>query len=146
MPWTSSEVRRKSAPRLRTRLGYPLVAERRKSMRYNIRMKLRFTVPHPNGGASVSRAGRSVDISSHGILFTSPQRLAAGQAIEGSIIWPVAQAGSIPMTLEFKGVVVRSTGARIAIEIARHEFLAKGALSGAASSDPGAPCVMAAGS
>jgi PilZ domain len=123
--WTPSRAGRRSATSSRIPWDSPRHAERRKSNRYPIRMKLRFTVPRPQGGGPrVIRSGRSIDISRHGILFTFPEPLTVGQMMEGSIFWPVPRAGGIPVKLEVKGAVVRSESGRIALQIARHEFRA----------------------
>jgi PilZ domain len=121
--WTTSKAGRTPATSSRIPRGSPGWAERRKSKRYPIRMKLRITVPRSQGGGPrVIRSGRSIDISRHGILFTSREPLAAGQMIDGSIVWPVPQAGGIPVKLEVRGAVVRSESGRIAVDIARYEF------------------------
>lgn len=123
--WTTSRAGRKPTTTTSTRipLDSPGSEERRKSIRYPIRMKMRFTLPRPeSGGTPVSRSARSIDISRDGILFTSPEPLAVGQTMEGSIDWPVHQTGGIPVKLEVKGAVVRSENGRIALQIVRFEF------------------------
>jgi len=121
--WTASRAGQRPATSSGIPWDSPRRAERRKSIRYPIRMKLRFTVPRPQGGGPrVIRSGSSIDISRHGILFTSPEPLAVGQMMEGSIVWPVPQAGGIPVKLVLKGAVVRSESGRVALEIARYEF------------------------
>jgi PilZ domain len=123
--WTTSRAGRTAASRSRIPWDSPGRADRRKSIRYPIRMKMRFTMPRPeDGGQRVIRSVRSIDMSRHGILFTSPEPLAVGQTMEGSIAWPVPQAGGIPVKLEVKGAVVRSESGRIALEIVRYEFRA----------------------
>src|SRR5450759_5693889 len=123
--WTPSRAGQRSAASSRIPWDSPRRAERRKSNRYPIRMKLRFTVPRPQGGGPrVIRSDRSIDISRHGILFTFPEPLTVGQMMEGSIVWPIPQAGGIPVNLLLKGVVVRSESGQAALQIARYEFRA----------------------
>jgi hypothetical protein len=93
-------------------------------VRYPIRMKLLFNIPHPKGGPWV---GCSIDISSHGILFSCAAPVTVGQVVEGSIVWPVPQAGGMPVKLLWNGTVVRRQGGLIALQIATYEFRAVGA-------------------
>lgn len=66
--------------------------------------------------------GESVNISSAGVLFTTPEAATPGQKVEAFIAWPVFLDNRIPLKLVIKGLIVRSTGDGAAICFEKHEF------------------------
>jgi hypothetical protein len=70
--------------------------------------------------------GKTVNISSGGILFTSPQMLIPGRRVEVAIDWPAQLNGNCALKLVARGRIVRYEGDRAALEIMQHEFRTRG--------------------
>jgi len=95
--------------------------ERRRSIRFAMTLEVGFTV----SGRRVpvkSGKGRTIDLSSSGLSFTTDRPVLAGQRLRASIDWPVLLEGTTRLQLVMSGVVVRSDSAGIAVRIKRHEF------------------------
>jgi len=71
--------------------------------------------------------GKTVNISSSGILFTTDQVMIPGRRIELSIDWPVQLNAKCALRLVARGRVVRYEGGNAALEIMQHEFRTRGA-------------------
>ncbi len=70
--------------------------------------------------------GRTIDISSGGILFETGRKLPVGLKVQLSISWPVLLHNASPLQLTASGRIVRSDNQRAAIEIIQHEFRTAG--------------------
>ncbi|MGO9895557.1 MAG: hypothetical protein ACLPX8_15265 [Bryobacteraceae bacterium] len=70
--------------------------------------------------------GRTVNISSGGVWFTTDSMLATGMPIELSMSWPVLLNDSCAMKLMIYGCVVRSNEKGAAVAIERYEFRTTG--------------------
>jgi PilZ domain len=66
--------------------------------------------------------GKTINVSSCGILFTCQHQLAVGRRVRLCISWPVLLNDKVGLKLVVRGRVVRSEGGRAAIEIQQHEF------------------------
>ena len=66
--------------------------------------------------------GKTINISSSGVLFTTELRLALGRRMELSISWPAQLNGNCPLKLVARGRVVRFEEGRAAVEIQQYEF------------------------
>jgi PilZ domain len=66
--------------------------------------------------------GRTVNVSSCGILFTCQHQLAVGRRVKLCVNWPVLLNDKVALKLVVRGRVVRSEEGRAAIEIQQHEF------------------------
>ena len=66
--------------------------------------------------------GRTLNISSSGVLFTSESMLLPGRRLELSISWPVQLNNQVALRLVARGRVVRFEEGRAAIEIQQYEF------------------------
>lgn len=95
--------------------------ERRSDRRYEISLELRWKVLRRKRTLDAGM-GRTVDISSGGILFETGRKLPIGLKVQVSIAWPVLLHNSSPLQLTVAGRVVRSDNERAAIEIIQHEF------------------------
>jgi hypothetical protein len=71
--------------------------------------------------------GKTINISSSGILFNCEHPLAVGRRVKLCISWPVLLNDKVALKLVVRGRVVRSEGGRTAIEIQQHEFRTKSA-------------------
>jgi hypothetical protein len=66
--------------------------------------------------------GRVVNMSSGGVLFTSPNAVPPGRSMELSISWPAQLNAKCGLRLVARGVVVRCEGGKIAVRIRQYEF------------------------
>jgi len=100
--------------------------ERRSSERFPMERDVRYRVA--DGRNTLwSGAGKTVDISSRGILFTTERPLTANKRLELSVDWPVRLDNGCPLKLVAQGRVVRAEDARAALMIEKYEFRTQGA-------------------
>ena len=95
--------------------------ERRASTRFGLRLEISYAVVNRHAIVRTG-SGRTIDLSSSGLSFTTDQPPLPGQKLEISIDWPVLLDGAIRLQLVMSGVVVRTTNAATALRINRHEF------------------------
>jgi hypothetical protein len=69
-----------------------------------------------------SGVGRTMDISSNGVLFMAEHALRAGALVELSISWPVLLNEDTPVRLTTFGRVIRSSGFATACTIDKYDF------------------------
>ncbi len=100
--------------------------ERRADRRYSLYLDLRWRLIRRRKVLETG-IGRTIDLSSGGILFDAGRHLPAGLNIELSITWPALLHNVAPMQLTVNGRIVRAVGERIALRIAQHEFRTSGA-------------------
>ena len=102
-----------------------LEGERRGATRFPIEQEVRYRVVSRNtaGGAG---AGRTLNISSTGVLFTTEHPLTPGDRLELSINWPAQLDHKCPLKLVTAGHVVRVDNGNAAIAINRYEFRTQG--------------------
>ena len=96
-------------------------SERRGSMRFPIVRDMRYRVTHP-GVEPESGLGKTVNVSSGGVLFAAPKLLASGRRIELSISWPVQLDGKCALQLFARGRITRCLGTSVAVKIENHVF------------------------
>lgn len=99
--------------------------ERRSDRRYEISLDMRWKVLRRKRTLD-SGMGRTIDISSGGILFETGRKLPVGLKVQLSISWPVLLHNASPLQLTASGRIVRSDNQRAAIEIIQHEFRTAG--------------------
>ena len=73
----------------------------------------------------LAATGKTVDISSSGVLFTSEHLLLPGRSLELSIDWPAQLNDKCSLRLVARGHVVRVVDGCVALEIVQHEFRTK---------------------
>jgi hypothetical protein len=95
--------------------------ERRASRRFPLRLSLKY---RPIGCPANSNwsLSESVNISSAGLLFTTSEAVAPGQAIEALIAWPAALDRHVKLSLAIKGRVVRCAPEGTAMRFNTYEF------------------------
>ena len=98
-----------------------LPADRRQSDRFPIEREVRFRVLNKRSGEETGE-GKTLNISSSGVSFTSQQMLIPGRRLELSISWPVQLNDLVPLKLVTRGRVVRFEEGQAAIEIQQYEF------------------------
>ena len=98
--------------------------ERRDDRRYSIELDLRYKVI-ARTRVQIKGNGRTVNMSSGGILFSADQSLPVGAFVELSIHWPVLLQNTCPLALLVVGRVVRFENSTVAVKISRHEFMTR---------------------
>src|SRR5712691_6155906 len=109
-----------------------LRAERRHSDRFPIERELRYRIINKRGSEEAGE-GRTINMSSAGVLFTSEQMLVPGRRVELSISWPAQLNDKCALKLVARGRVVRFEQSRTAIEIQQYEFRTSPAPAGDAA-------------
>jgi hypothetical protein len=99
--------------------------ERRTSDRFPIEREVRYRVLNKRSNHEEG-AGRTVNISSSGILFTTDQLLVPGKRLELSISWPAQLDNKCQLKLVARGRVTRLEQGRAAVEIQQYEFRTQG--------------------
>ena len=106
--------------------------DRRESSRFPVCEDVRYRVLQSKA-VQITGAGKTIDMSSGGILFTTKEPLAAGKLVELSVNWPARLHGTCLLQLVATGRVVRSNGSMAAVRIERYEFKTRSASAMAAS-------------
>jgi hypothetical protein len=104
-----------------------IAGDRRRDRRYEIELDLRWKLIRRRRLLE-SGDGRTLDVSSGGILFDAGRPLPAGLNVELSVAWPVMLHSVAPLQLLVYGKIVRSDGKRTAIRMVQHEFRTAGAV------------------
>jgi len=96
-------------------------ADRRTSDRFPIEREVRYKVLTKKNSEETG-LGKTVNMSSTGVLFTTDQLLLPGRRVEVSISWPVQLNNRCALRLVARGRVVRFEDGRAAMEIQQYEF------------------------
>jgi len=96
-------------------------ADRRHSDRFPIEREVRYRVLNKRSGEELGD-GKTVNISSSGVLFTTEQILLPGRRLELSISWPAQLNNRCALKLVARGRIVRFDGGCAALEIQQYEF------------------------
>jgi hypothetical protein len=102
--------------------------ERRNKRRFQIEQEVRYKMLYGQRIAETG-TGRTVNISSGGVWFSTENLLTAGMPVELSMNWPVLLNDSCPMKLMIYGCVIRSNDKGAAVAIERYEFRTQGSRS-----------------
>jgi c-di-GMP-binding flagellar brake protein YcgR len=95
--------------------------ERRESSRFPLQQEVQYRVLNSRA-EKISGVGRTLDMSSSGILFSTEQRLHLGRLVEVAVNWPAWLDGKCPLKFVAVGRVVRSEPFSAALKIERYEF------------------------
>jgi hypothetical protein len=96
-------------------------AERRASERFPIARELRYRVLNRRGNEEAGE-GRTVNMSSSGLLFTAAEMLLPGRRVEVAVNWPAQLNNKCALRFVARGRVVRYDDGNVALEIQQHEF------------------------
>jgi len=99
--------------------------ERRLKRRFLIDQEVRYKMLYGQRIAETG-TGRTVNISSSGVWFSTETMLTSGMPIELSMNWPILLNDVCPMKLMIYGCVVRSNERGAAVAIERYEFRTQG--------------------
>ena len=106
-------------------LGARRDRERRSKRRFAIDQEVKYKMLYGQRIAETG-AGRTMNISSGGVWFTTENMLTSGMPVELTMMWPVLLNDSCPMKLMIYGCVVRSNEKGAAVSIERYEFRTQG--------------------
>jgi len=95
--------------------------DRRLKRRFDIEQTLHYRVLYGTQDIQAG-TGRTVNISSGGVRFTTEGKLRLGLPVELSISWPVRLDGDRSMNLIICGSVVRSDGESCAVVLEKYQF------------------------
>ena len=99
--------------------------ERRLKRRFRVEQEVRYKMLYGQRLAETG-TGKTGNISSSGVWFTTENPLVSGMPVELSMNWPVLLNDSCPMKLMIYGCVVRSSQTGAAVSIERYEFRTQG--------------------
>src|SRR5262249_14289314 len=99
--------------------------ERRGKRRFQIEQEIRYKMLYGQRIAETG-TGKTLNISSSGVWFTTENMLTIGMPVEVSMNWPVLLNETCPMKLMIYGCVVRSNERGAAVAIERYEFRTQG--------------------
>ncbi|MGD0302111.1 MAG: PilZ domain-containing protein [Bryobacteraceae bacterium] len=95
--------------------------DRRAADRFPIEREVRYKILNRKSVDEVG-FGKTINMSSNGVLFSTDQHLLPGKRLELSISWPAQLDSKISLKLVARGRVVRSDEGKAAIEIHQYEF------------------------
>ena len=95
-------------------------ADRRLATRFPMDLQVRYKIAGRNTVELGS--GRTINMASGGILFTTERTFAPGERVEVAVNWPAQLDNKCPLKLVISGHVVRSESTRAAVVIDRYEF------------------------
>jgi len=101
------------------------IAERRAAVRFPIGQEVRYKAYVKN--TTQAGSGRTLNMSSGGILFTTQHFLSPGTRLELSVNWPAQLDNKCPLKLVASGRIVRVEADAAAMQIDRYEFRTQGA-------------------
>jgi hypothetical protein len=96
-------------------------ANRRQFTRFPIEREVRYTTLNKRGG-TVTGVGKTVNISSFGVLLRAEHQLAVGTRLKASISWPIVLKPRGRSNLIVEGSVVRAEGCELALRIERYRI------------------------
>jgi len=96
-------------------------ADRRSTDRFPIESELRYKLVDSKG-TSDGGLGRTLNMSSSGVLFTSETQLPVGRRVELSVDWPAQLNEHCGLKLVALGRVIRSSAEAAAIRIDKYDF------------------------
>ena len=103
------------------------ILERRSNDRFPIVRDVRYKVLTSRGNPETG-TGKTIDVSSAGVLLSTQTPLTLGKKVELSISWPAQLDGKCALKLVARGRVTRCLGTEVAIEIDKYEFRTQGSL------------------
>ena len=111
-------------------------ADRRRSDRFPLQREVRYRVLSKRGAGEEAGEGSTVNMSSAGILFTTPKLMLPGRRMEISISWPAQLNQKCALKLIARGRIVRYEEGVAAMEIQQYEFRTHAAAGDSVGSQP----------
>src|SRR5947209_2060263 len=95
--------------------------DRRATQRFPIERDIRYRVLSTKG-IDTTGNGRTLNLSSGGVLFTVENVLIPGRSIEVSVSWPAQLNAKCGLRLVARGRVIRFENGKAALKILQYEF------------------------
>ena len=102
-----------------------IAGDRREDRRYGIHLDVKWKLIRRRRVLDAG-IGKTVDLSSGGLLFDPGRHLPEGLNVELSITWPVLLHNVAPLQLVVSGRIVRASGRQVAVRTVQHEFRTAG--------------------
>lgn len=99
--------------------------DRRTADRFPIEREVRYKVLSKRSNEEAG-LGKTINMSSSGVLFTSEHFLLPGKRVEVAISWPAQLNNKTALKLVARGRVVRCDNGKAALEIQQYEFRTQG--------------------
>jgi hypothetical protein len=99
----------------------PPAPNRRQKSRFPMEQHVSYK-PEKKSTSAGAGTGRTINIGSEGVLFTTGQPLSVGSRVKVAINWPALLDGTCALRFIATGPVVRSDGYQAAVRIDRYEF------------------------
>ena len=96
-------------------------SDRRSADRFPIERDVRYKVLNKKN-ADDGGNGKTLNMSSNGVLFTTEHMLLPGKRMELAISWPAQLNNKTPLKLVARGRIIRYDDGRAAMEIQQYEF------------------------
>jgi hypothetical protein len=100
--------------------------DRRASNRMPIEREVRYKVMGGKKSIKQVGLGKTLNMSSGGVLFTTETPLPAGERVELNVSWPAQLNDTLPLKLVAMGRLVRADDGQAAISVERYEFKTRG--------------------
>jgi len=100
--------------------------DRRTSNRLPIERDVRYKVLGGKKTVKQTGLGKTLNMSSGGVLFTTESPLPEGERVEVAICWPAQLNDTLPLKLVAMGRLVRAEESQAALAIERYEFKTRG--------------------
>jgi hypothetical protein len=100
--------------------------ERRTRNRFPIERELRYKILGARENIIQVGLGKSLNMSSSGVLFTTESMLLEGQVVELAVSWPALLDNVLPLKLIARGRLIRADGTQAAMAIETYEFKTRG--------------------
>jgi hypothetical protein len=110
-------------------------ADRRSADRFPIERDVRYRVLSKRAGDEAGE-GKTINISSSGVLFHADHMLLPGRRMEVSISWPAQLNEKCALRLVARGRVVRFDHGQTALMIQQYEFRTQGPISANSTPKP----------
>jgi hypothetical protein len=108
-------------PGMESSTNFGGMTDRRGTSRFPLREEVTYKVLNTRA-AEISGTGKTLNIGSGGILFSTEERLPMGRTVELSVSWPARLGGTCPLKFVAVGRVVRSDLDKAVVRIERYEF------------------------
>ena len=95
--------------------------DRRASDRFPLERDVRYRIMNRKAADELG-AGKTLNMSSNGVLFTTDGFLIPGRRVELAISWPAQLNSKVALKLVARGRIVRSEDGVAAVEIQQYEF------------------------
>lgn len=102
-----------------------IAGDRREDRRYGIHLDVNWKLIRRRRVLDTG-SGKTLDLSSGGLLFDPGRHLPEGLNVELSITWPVLLHNVAPLNLVVSGRIVRANGRQVAVRTVQHEFRTTG--------------------